>query len=168
LQRNERLALEKHARNSGYKIIISPDYVIHGRDRRAIIARFKNILKFLELKEITPAVVAIQNKETLRESLTIVGDWFMAESVSFKKSDGFTNTFFTRDSFEIIRHTEDFECELQELLEQRGWTPENSREKAIDKLDRIIHALEELNKTDSEEQIMTVREINIILEIVKD
>ncbi len=139
LQRNERLALEKHALNAGYKLIISPDYVINGRDPGAITARLETLIRFLEKSTNNPAVVAIQDKETSRESLTIVGDWFIAESVSFKKGDGFTNTFFTRDTFEISGRTEDFECELQELLEQKGWTSENSREKAIEELKKILN-----------------------------
>ncbi len=48
-----------------------------------------------------------------KESLTIVGDWFLAESVSFKEGDGFTNTFFTRDVSEIGRRIDDFDCELE-------------------------------------------------------
>jgi hypothetical protein len=141
LQRNERLALEKHAAAAGYKLIISPEYVIHGRDKNAIISRFKTLITFLEKFISEPAVVAIQNVESSRESLTIVGDWFLAESVSFRKSDGFTNTFFTRDTFEIGRRTEDFECELQDLLEQAQWTPENSREKAIEALHREVNKI---------------------------
>jgi hypothetical protein len=134
LQRNERLALEKHAKKAGYKIIISPDYVINGRDPKAVVARLETLIKFLEQSVCNPCVVAIQSEETFRESLTIVGDWFLAESASFRKGDGFTNTFFTRDAFEIARRTEDFECELEVLLEQKKWTPENSREKAIEEL----------------------------------
>lgn len=139
LQRGERIALEKHARNAGFKIIISPEYVVKGRDPKAASARLETLIRFLEKSTVNPSVVAIQNEETSRESLTIVGDWFLAESVSFKKGDGFTNTFFTRDTFEIGRRTEDFECELQELLEQKIWTPENSREKAIEELNQILN-----------------------------
>jgi len=58
--------------------------------------------------------------------------------LNLRKGDGFTNTFFTRDTYEIGRRTEDFECELQELLEQKGWTAENSREKAIRELYQLL------------------------------
>jgi len=137
LQRNERLALEKHVKETGYKIIITPEYAIKNRDPHAAISRLQTLIEFLENSDINPAVIAIQTKETNKQSLTIVGNWFLAESVSFHEGDGFTNTFFTRDAFEIARRTEDFECELQDLLEQRGWTPENSREKAIEELKQI-------------------------------
>lgn len=138
LQWQERVALEKHAERAGFKIIITPDYVFKGRDRRSVVARLQTLIAFLQNSVSNPTVVAIQSVETARESLTIVGDWFLAESVSFKTGDGFTNTFFTRDAFEIARRTEDFECELQELLDQKGWTQENSKEKAIEELKKIL------------------------------
>jgi hypothetical protein len=139
LQRHERLALEKHAKTAGYKLIISPEYAINGRDDRAIVARLETLITFLEKSDSETSVVAILDIEASRESLTIVGDWFLAESVSFRKSDGFTNTFFTRDTFEIGRRTEDFECELHELLEQKQWTAENSKENAIVELKLLLN-----------------------------
>jgi hypothetical protein len=138
LQRNERLALEKHANVSGYEIIITPDYAINGRNSKAAIARLETLRLFLKKPGNLPSVVAFQTADTKKQSLTIVGDWFLAESVSFIDGDGFTNTFFTRDASEIERRTEDFECELQELLDQRGWTPEDSREKAIAELEWLL------------------------------
>jgi hypothetical protein len=141
LQRNERLALEKHAKSAGYKIIITPDYAIKNRDPRAAVSRLQTLIEFLEISDNVPTVVAMQTEETNKQSLTILGNWFLAESVSFREGEGFTNTFLTRDAFEIARRTEDFECELQDLLEQRGWTAENSREKAIEKLYKIINSL---------------------------
>lgn len=38
-------------------------------------------------------VIAIQNLQTEIASLTMVGDWFLAESVSYRHGDGFTHTF---------------------------------------------------------------------------
>jgi hypothetical protein len=142
LQRNERLALEKHAIHGGYKIIITPEYAIKGRSKVAAGARINTLINFLEKYKPEMGVVAIQNEEKKNQSLTIVGDWFLAESVSFNQGDGFTNTFFTRDAAEIARRTEDFECELQDLLDQWGWSPEDSREKAIKELRRLHDKLE--------------------------
>jgi len=142
LQRNERLALEKHASKAGYKIIITPDYAIKNRDPRAAVSRLQTLIEFLEISDIVPTVVAMQTEETNKQSLTIVGDWFLAESVSFCEGDGFTNTFFTRDAFEIARRTEDFECELQDLLEHWGWSEKNSREKAIEELKQLHDKIE--------------------------
>lgn len=143
LQRNERLELENHAMNEGYKIIVNPEYAIKNRDKRSAISRIETLISFLEKPNSNNTIVAFQTKETEKQSLTIVGDWFLAESVSFRTGDGFTNTFFTRDALEIARRTEDFECELQELLNQWNWTEENSREKAIEELNRILTSIKE-------------------------
>jgi len=137
LQRGERLALEKHAQKAGYQLIISPDYVVRGRETDAVVARLETLIQFLEKNPDSTAVVAVQEKETVRESLTIVGDFFLAESVSFAQGDGFTNTFFTRDALEIEKRIEDFDCQLEELLRLKGWTRENSRQKAIERLIQI-------------------------------
>lgn len=141
LQRNERLSLEKHAQKAGYKIIINPNYAIRNRDKLSAVSRLKILISFLQNTINVPAVVGIVNKETPVESLTIVGDWFLAESVSFKTGDGFTNTFFTRNTSEIASRTEDFECELHELLDENNWTAENSREKAIEELIKIMNSI---------------------------
>jgi hypothetical protein len=141
LQREERLALGKHAEKAGYKIIITPDYAIKDRDKRAAVIRLNTLIAFLQQPEMKSGIVVLQTAETQKQSLTMVGDWFMAESVSFREGDGFTNTFFTRDAAEISRRTEDFECELQDLLDQWGWSEENSREKALEELDKILKAI---------------------------
>jgi hypothetical protein len=138
LQRNERLALEQHSSEKGFKIIISPEYATEKRSKTSAAARVSTLIEFLQAKNYETSIVAIQTKKTPVQSLTIVGDWFLAESVSFKPNDGFTNTFFTRDAAEIERRTEDFDCELTEILQQNGWTEKNSREKAIEHLEVIL------------------------------
>jgi hypothetical protein len=131
-QLRERQALEVHAKTEGYKLILTPEYITkNDRQPIAIKARLNTIISFLE-ENTKNAVVAInENGDDSVHSLTIVGDWFLAESVSFRKGDGFTNTFFTRDAAEIKRRTEDFDCELKTLLK---CTEEESREEAIKKL----------------------------------
>ena len=139
LQRNERLSLEKHVTAQGCKLIIAPSYATNNRDKRAAIARLQSLVLFLNKHK--HIVVAFQNSESEKQSLTIVGNYFLAESVSFREGDGYTNTFFTRDASEITRRTEDFDCELHELLVQKKWTSENSREKAIEALNEEIQKL---------------------------
>lgn len=138
LQRGERIALQKHAEKAGFKIILSPEYAIKGRQRIAIVARLETLINFLSKFTNSQPVVAINKSEKPAESLTIVGDFFLAESVSFKRSDGFTNTFFTRDALEIRQRIEDFDCELEEILDEQGWTAENSKENAITYLTKLL------------------------------
>jgi hypothetical protein len=141
LQRNERLAFQKHADQEGSRLIINPVYAIHGRSKLSSITRIQTLIDFLKSPAGEKSVVAIKNEVTNKESLTIVGDWFLAESVSFKEGDGFTNTFFTRDLSEIIRRTDDFDCEMEEILEGAGWKESNSKDKAIEKLTGIIEEI---------------------------
>jgi hypothetical protein len=133
-QREERIALQKHATKSGCRLIINPSYAIEGRSNLAAITRIKTLIEFLEYMPDEKVVIAIQTGKTNKESLTMVGDWFLSESVSFKNEDGFTNTFFTRNASEITRRIRDFEEELRYLLKENKWAESNSRGKAIEYL----------------------------------
>ena len=141
LQLGERKALQQHADNEGCKLIINPQYAIDGKSTLAATTRIKTMIDFLEAMPDEKVVIAIQTEQNNIESLTMVGDWFLAESVSFKNGDGFTNTFFTRNAYEITRRIKDFDEELNDLLEDKKWTEANSRVKAIEKLKEILDGL---------------------------
>jgi len=134
LQRNERLAFQKHADQEGCRLIINPEYATQGRSKLSSITRLQTLIDFLRSPSGEKAVVAIKNEVVNKESLTIVGDWFLAESVSFKEGDGFTNTFFTRDVSEVIRRIDDFDSEMEDILEESGWKENNSKDKAVEVL----------------------------------
>ena len=68
----------------------------------------------------------------------MVGDWFLAESVSYQDGDGFTHTYFTRNAAEIGMRIENFEAELKDLLDDMGWSEMNSRVKAIEYLKGLL------------------------------
>jgi hypothetical protein len=141
MQREERIALEQHAEKEGCRLIINPLYAIEGRSDLAASTRLNTMISFLESMTDGKVVIAIQKGKTNKESLTMVGDWFLAESVSFKDGDGFTNTFFTRNASEINARIKDFDEELSELLTYNKWTETNSREKAIAHLKSLIHEM---------------------------
>jgi len=150
LQLGERKALQLHADKKGCRLIINPSYAIEGRDTLAAKTRIKTLIDFLkempDHKEETPdykVIIAIQSGKSSIESLTMVGDWFLAESVSFKDGDGFTNTFFTRNTSEIAKRIQTFDEELEDLLDQHGWTAKNSRVKAIEELNRILSEIKD-------------------------
>lgn len=138
LQLGERKSLQQHADKGGCKLIINPAYALEGRSTLAAKTRIKTMIDFLESIPDEKIIVAIQKRKTSIESLTMVGDWFLAESVSFKNGDGFTNTFFTRNASEITKRIETFDEELDDLLGQLGWTKDKSREKAIEELKKLI------------------------------
>ncbi len=138
LQRDERIALQKHADEKGCRLILTPEYSNLGRSDLAANTRLNTLIEFLENVTNLNVVVAIQKAKTAIESLTMVGDWFLAESVSYKDGDGFTHTFFTRNASEINLRIENFEAELKDLLTDLGWTEENSSRKSIEYLRGLI------------------------------
>lgn len=142
LLREERLALEKHARVGGCRLIINPylTYDKYGTFARKI--RLKSLVKFLETMPNNKAQVAI-NEKLLNESLTIVGDWFAAQAVSAAQGQGYQQTIFTRHAPSISSKIKDFDQEFNELLKDSKWKPESSRLTAINKIKEIIAAIEQ-------------------------
>jgi hypothetical protein len=132
LQLAERKALQLHAENKGCKLIINPQYAIEGRSQLAAKTRINTMLDFLSKMPDNKVVIAMQDENSSKESLTMVGDWFLAESVSFKNGDGFTNTFFTRNASEIAERINKFDEELNDLLDKHKWTAKSSRKKAVE------------------------------------
>jgi hypothetical protein len=144
VQREERIALQRHADEAGCRLIINPAYayMIKGRSALAAKSRLLEFVDFLESMSSDKVVVAIMPVQTDNESLTIVGDWFLSESVSFKDGDGFTNTFFTRNASEIAKRIEEFDNELNRLLIESGYTVSESKRRVISELTRIIETLD--------------------------
>jgi hypothetical protein len=142
LQRNERLALEKHVSKSGCRLIINPCLTFDQYGTSARIVRLKNILDFLENKKNYDIQVAFNHK-LLDESLTIVGDWFAAISVSAKLGQGYQQTVFTRHAPSMKSRIDLFDQEFDELLKEAKWTRESSREDAIEAIKEIIATLQQ-------------------------
>ncbi len=138
--RKERLALEEHAQVKGCRLIINPylTYKMYGTEAR--IARLETLAEFLESMPDDKVQVAI-NRRMLNENLTIVGDWFAAESVSASLGRGYRQTIFTRHAPSICSRIELFDQEFKELIQELGWTAETSREKAINTIEEIITEL---------------------------
>jgi hypothetical protein len=145
LQRNERLALEKHASKSGCRLIINPYLTFEQFGPSARIVRLQWLLKFLETTLDYKMEVAF-DKELLNESLTIVGDWFAAISVSAKQGQGYQQTVFTRHAPSMKSRIDLFDQEFDELLKEQKWTPESSRSEAIKAIKEIINDLVLRNK----------------------
>lgn len=148
-QREERIALEKHARASGCRLIIDPSltYEIYGNAAR--IVRLETLVEFLESMPNDKVLVAINHKMHQEESLTLVGDWFAAEAVSASLGQGYRQTIFTRHAPSMRSRIELFDKEFKELIQELGWEAEKSREKAIDTIKGIIAELK--NKPQAKE-----------------
>jgi len=146
---DERVALEKHARQRGCRLIINP-YLTD--DKLAIssqIVRLKSLAEFLETHSSSDVQVAI-NCRKHNETVTIVGDWFVAESVTPVPGHGYRQTIFTRHAPTIERRIATFDKEFKNRLKELGWTPESSRSEAIKIISGIIGELERENETKSD------------------
>jgi hypothetical protein len=141
-QREERRALERHARVAGCRLMIDPSisYRRFGPDAR--IVRLKKLVKFLESMKNDKAEVAINTRMGIEESVTIVGDWFAAESVSSTLGQGYRQTIFTRHAPSMQYRIDLFDQEFQERLEDLGWEAQSSKEHATKELKGLIHELE--------------------------
>lgn len=85
--------------------------------------------------------IAFHREMKHEESITIVGDWFSAESVSAKIGEGYRQTIFTRHAPSMITKIADFDSEFNEHLETLNWKAETSRLSAIEAIEKIVAEL---------------------------
>jgi hypothetical protein len=131
LQRDERRMLTRLASASGCRLIINPDikFAAYGSDARR--TRLESLVKFLKSCEVQGVEIALNTQMTEAHSLTLVGDWFCAESVSGRAGHGYDQTTFTRHAPSMAQRIEAFDEEFATL-------PRDSRQSAIDKLQQVI------------------------------
>ncbi|MGE5403542.1 MAG: hypothetical protein ACM3PP_01245, partial [Candidatus Saccharibacteria bacterium] len=140
-QRNERIALEKHAAVKGCRLIIDP-FIHHKRySESAELVRVQTLLEFLESMTDDKVEIALNTNMDREESITIVGDWFIAEAVSAGIAQGYRQTIFTRHAPSMRTKIDLFDQEFNELLQQAGWRPEESRQRVIEALKSHIEKL---------------------------
>ncbi len=139
--REERLALTKHQQKSGCRLIIKPslEYPEYGHPARLV--RLRSLVSFLKGTTDELAQVAINEQMSPEENVTIVGDWFAAESVSARIGHGYRQTIFTCHAPSMRSRIELFDQEFDEQLAVADWRPESSRQSAIEYLKRLIAQL---------------------------
>lgn len=142
-QRDERLALEHHAREAGFRLIIDPHltYDTYGPTARGV--RLDTLIDFLSSTGNNPKYqVAFYREGGISESITILGDWFCAQSVSASMGSGYRQTIFTRHAPSMQAKIDLFDREFAELLADLGWKPEESKERAAELLKKIVAGVE--------------------------
>jgi hypothetical protein len=143
-QWNERVALEKHAREKGCKIIIDPSIKYEQWGANARRVRLQTLLDFLETTVAGKKTqIAINTRMSKGQSLTIVGDWFAAESVSGTIQGGYKQTIFTRHAPSVASRASAFDKEFDELLAEAKWSAKTSRASAIEVLRATIAEIDE-------------------------
>jgi hypothetical protein len=140
-QRKERLVLGKHAKASGCRLIINPVKASEKRSDKAQLVRLQTLLDFLKSELYKNVQIVINEELQFQENLTIVGDWFAAESVSGSITQGYRQTIFTCHAPSMQSRIELFDQEFEELLQKKGWTAETSRVRAIKDIEKIIEQL---------------------------
>lgn len=140
----ERRIFEEHARESGCSLIVDPYYVYNEKEYgiSGRLARLKPLLEFLESMPDDKIKIAFYKGIPKQQNLIIVGDWFVAESISASFSSGFRQTIFTRHAPTIQRKIETFDQELHNLLKNQKIPPQLSRKFAIQKIEQLIKKLE--------------------------
>ena len=141
LLREERLVLEEHARESGCSLIIDPYLSYEKYGPRARKVRLETLLEFLESMPEEKVRVAVNKGMPEGENLTIVGDWFSAESILAVPGKGYQQTIFTRHAPTIGSRIELFDREMEELLRSRGHEAASSRDAAIAEINDILTGL---------------------------
>ena len=137
-QRQERLSLQRHAQVAGCKLIIDPTlkYERFGPDAR--LSRLESLLKFLKEMDDSRCWVAIKEGMDSRVSVTILGTWFAAESLTGSAGKGYRQTIFTRHAPTIMEKFGDFDAEFDELLASAGVKHVDSRGWAIGVIEKIV------------------------------
>jgi hypothetical protein len=144
LLREERRALEKHARERGCSLIIDPTIDFSKLGPTVTRARVGTLLDFLKEmanerdKEKVQVVITPQAREG---HLTILGDWFVAESLTPRRGEGYKQTIFSWHAPTVLRWVRKFDQELEELQRHVGWPAGASLGRAVEEIEKILAAL---------------------------
>lgn len=146
LQRQERKALEAHARAEGCRLIIDPSIelgVIGPRARRARLETLRDALSSMHADGVDLMVVT--SPVARHGNLTIVGDWFVAESQVPRPGEGYRQTVFNWHTPTVLgcvrRFDEQFECLCSGQTNRSGRVVGPDVEAVMEHLDGIIGVL---------------------------
>jgi len=148
-QGEERQALLEHALARSCRLIICPEITFEDYGIKARIVRLKCLLEFLLSMPDDKVEIAHSPFLDRGESITIVGDWFSAASISGKLVKGYRQTIFTRHAPTVAKHVQRFDDTFREALKARPWPKaDSSRLGAIIFLEDLVSRLEkELGET---------------------
>jgi hypothetical protein len=139
-QRRERLALGCHADRKGCRLIVNPWLQYERYGIPAAICRLRQLREFLEAAPDELCQVTFKRDMQHAESVTILGNWFAAESVSAEVGKGYRQTIFTRHAPTVMAKLDNFDAEFAELLPS-GVDACDSRRWAIVELGKCIDEL---------------------------
>ncbi|MEK6324280.1 MAG: toll/interleukin-1 receptor domain-containing protein [Acidobacteriota bacterium] len=145
LQRNERNALEQHARQSGCSLMLDPEIDMAKMSKNGptvMRARLSSLLEFLASMPDEKVQVVIRRR-TQEGNVTILGDWFVSESQALRRGEGYRQTVFSWHAPTVLRELRKFDQEFEEYNRQSGLEPNASRRAAIARIEEVISGLPE-------------------------
>jgi hypothetical protein len=120
LQREERRALELHARRAGCDLIIDPEVTLKVYGDAARRVRLQCLVDFLKSCPAGKVRAVVASPHTIGGNLTIVGDWFTAESMAPRPGEGYRQTLFIWHAPSVLRQIERFDDEFKDLKKAQG------------------------------------------------
>jgi len=136
-QYQERLALDSYVRRNGCCLVINPYRARPPLSQTAVRTRLATLLAFLEDPDVTNVRV-VMNPLAAAGTLTIVGDWFSAESIVPRPGKGYYQTMFTWHAPSVLKKIHQYDREFDRMFRQRGLDPESSRKAAADEVKRAM------------------------------
>lgn len=142
LMRKERIALEKHARGAGCKLIVDPCLTFENFSKdpetcaRIKKVRLQALLDFLKSFDDDLVEIAVSPRLKEHDNVTIVGDWFYAESITPSAETGYRQTVYTKHAPSILEKIDEFDKEFREY---RPNGPEPSRHAAMNLIEEILN-----------------------------
>jgi len=139
LQREERRAFERHAREAGCRLIIDPTLRPKDFPDRVTTVRLETLRDALSSLPEGRIEVAVHPRA--REgSSTIIGDWFMAESM-VPRPGGYRQTVFTWHAPTVLRAVRRFDEQFEALCARGDFRDRSSRDVAVARIQEEIDRL---------------------------
>lgn len=138
--REERRVLARHARIAGCSLIIDPFSPLPngpGAKRRRLLT----LIEFLESLDDEQVCAAVRRRPPLDPAnVLLVGDWFVATSVSPRPGAGYRETLLTWHAPTVRRSLHAFDEQLHDLLREHGVDARDSRRPAVATLCEVAAA----------------------------
>lgn len=130
--REERRALERHARVAGCSLVINPDMVLDERYTGSLEVRRNTLIKFLESMPDEKVTAAFVNS-AVDGSIILVGDWYSATSHAPRKG-GYRQTVITWHAPSVLAEVQAFEDQIDAALSTAQIDHGASRRYVLDRL----------------------------------
>jgi len=139
--RTERILMEQHARAKGCDLVISANHEDFLEiDPVGSAARVRALIDFLVSmpQDKERKVRVVLNPKKLNGNLIIIGDWFVAESMSPSFGRGYQQTIINRHAPSVLDIVQEFDRDFDDLMATNKVNDDNCREVAITGLTELL------------------------------